>query len=235
MTRPVICTTLQMIKNKGPCTRGWVNLLQCLGKTKPDGRKLSLLKILEFNGIKDAIWALGCVNSKYDNALRLFACHCVQPSLKFWEKEYPGDKRPRKAIEAAKKFAHGKLIAKKMGAVREAARNAIWEKGNIFESSCAQMAAWGAVWVATENADEAAWEGMDCVARCAAHCWADEVVWKGVGREARTGLCGNEAMIKAWETAWETAYDAYIPEFKRLCQLEGVYGEVVQSLMSSSC
>jgi predicted cobalt transporter CbtA len=118
-----------------------------------------------------------------------------------------------------------------MAAARGAVRSAILEKEVSFESSGAHMAAWGAVWVATENADDAAWEGVDCVARIATFIAANKIVKKELGVTARGALHDDETTIKVWQTAWETAYetayDVYIPEFKRLCQLEGVYGEVV--------
>ena len=50
-------TTLNKIESLDPCETGWSKLLKGLGKTEPDDEPLSLLRILEINGIDDALWA----------------------------------------------------------------------------------------------------------------------------------------------------------------------------------
>ena len=54
--------------------------------------------------------------------LRLFAADCAERVLYLFEKERPDDDRPRKAIQAARDFANGKIEA----AAREAAGAAAW-------------------------------------------------------------------------------------------------------------
>jgi hypothetical protein len=51
-------TTLNQIRRYSPCTEGWAKLLKHLGKTQGDDEPLSLLTILESNGLDDAIWCL---------------------------------------------------------------------------------------------------------------------------------------------------------------------------------
>jgi hypothetical protein len=51
-------TTLNQIRSHHPCTDGYTKLLKHLNKTKGDDEPLSLLTILEFNGLSDAIWCL---------------------------------------------------------------------------------------------------------------------------------------------------------------------------------
>jgi hypothetical protein len=51
-------TTLNQIRSHSPCTEGWAKLLKHLGKTQGDDEPLSLLTILESNGLDDAIWCL---------------------------------------------------------------------------------------------------------------------------------------------------------------------------------
>jgi hypothetical protein len=53
-----IYTTLQEIYNAKPCTPRWRKLLKFLGKKGPDSEPLSILRILESNGIVDAEWAI---------------------------------------------------------------------------------------------------------------------------------------------------------------------------------
>jgi hypothetical protein len=51
-------TTLNQIRSHHPCTDGYTKLLKHLNKTKGDDEPLSLLTILESNGLSDAIWCL---------------------------------------------------------------------------------------------------------------------------------------------------------------------------------
>jgi hypothetical protein len=51
-------TTLNAIRSFSPCTYGYTKLLKHLKKTKGDNDPLSLLTILESNGLDDAIWCL---------------------------------------------------------------------------------------------------------------------------------------------------------------------------------
>jgi len=50
--------------------------------------------------------------------LTLWAADCAKHVLLYFEKEYPRDDRPRKAIEAARAWAHGEMT---VGAARTAA------------------------------------------------------------------------------------------------------------------
>ena len=51
-----------------------------------------------------------------DVAARLFACACVEHVLPRHKKEYPDDKRPRKAIETARAFVRGDATQKELDA-----------------------------------------------------------------------------------------------------------------------
>jgi hypothetical protein len=51
-------TTLNAIRANSPCIGGWVTLLAYLGKTTADDEPLSLLTVLESNGLNDAVWCL---------------------------------------------------------------------------------------------------------------------------------------------------------------------------------
>jgi hypothetical protein len=54
-------------------------------------------------------------------ALALWAADCAEHVLLYFEKEYPKDDRPCKAIEAGRAWAHGKI---KVGEARKAALDA---------------------------------------------------------------------------------------------------------------
>ena len=116
-------TTLNKLKAAGACTERYKVLLTALGKTEADDEELTILKIIETNGIEDAIWALRTVEGK-DKELRLFAADCAEMVLPIYENQYPNDDRPRKAIQAARDYANGLITAAACAAARAAASDA---------------------------------------------------------------------------------------------------------------
>jgi hypothetical protein len=65
-------------------------------RTKVFGRKARLVRRIE-------AWN--------DESARLFAADCAEDVLPIFEREYPDDDRPRKAIEAARAYARGEIDA----------------------------------------------------------------------------------------------------------------------------
>ena len=55
-------TSLNAIKAHEPCKHGWRKLLKYLNKIKADDEVLELSRILESNGLDDALWCLRAVN-----------------------------------------------------------------------------------------------------------------------------------------------------------------------------
>jgi len=106
-------TTLNKIKEHGPCTDGWEKLLKFLGKTKADNRRLSFKRILESNGLDDALWALQTLPYK-DRCL--FQADVAESVLHIFEKQCPDDDRPRKAIQAARDWRSKGLSLDKVDA-----------------------------------------------------------------------------------------------------------------------
>ena len=152
-------TTLKKIKEHNPCSGGWQKLLSHLHKTKAADEPLSILTILDSNGVEDAIWALRAVDG-YDKEIRLFAVWCarrVQHLMK--------DERSIKAIDVAEAYANGKATKEELAAALDAA----WDAALDAESDAAWDAARAAAWDATLDAEsDAAWDA----ARAAA--WAAE-------------------------------------------------------------
>ena len=146
-------TTLNKIKSHLLCEPGWENLLNHLNKTEADDEVLELRTILESNGLDDTIWAFRAVDGK-DKEIRLFAADCAELVLPIFEKDYPKDNRPRKAIQAARDYANGLIGAEELNAAASAALHA---------ASAARDAAGGAaVWAA-----EAAWDAARAAASAA--------------------------------------------------------------------
>ena len=106
MTNPT--TTLAKIRSHGPCSEGWEKLLKTLGPNYGEDTPVTLLQILDSNGLKDALWALRACNA--DRFACLLVCDYAEHVLHLFEKEYPKDKRPANAINVARLFANGVLI-----------------------------------------------------------------------------------------------------------------------------
>ena len=83
--------------------------------------------------------------------LRLFAADCAEHVIHLFEREYPNDDRPRKAIEAARAYADGEIDGDAAWAAVEAARAAAWDAS----WDAARAAAWDADWDAWAAARDA--------------------------------------------------------------------------------
>jgi hypothetical protein len=150
-------TTLNKIKAHSPCENGWNNLLNHLGKTQADDEPLSIAAILQSNGIRDAVWALCAVEGK-DKEIRLFVADCAESVLHIYEKKYPNDDRPRKAIQAARDYANGVIGKDELDAARDAAGDAARAAALAAAGAAARDAAWDAAWAAALAAEwDAAW------------------------------------------------------------------------------
>ena len=111
-----------------------------------------------------------------DRAQRLFACDCAERVLPLFENESPDDKRPRLAIETARRFANGEATQDELRAARAAAgaaaraaagaaagaiarnaagaiaRNAAWDAARNAAWAAASAESWDAAWDAARDA-----------------------------------------------------------------------------------
>lgn len=99
-------TTLKEIEKYQPCADGWRNLLNGLGKKQADDDPITFMKILENNGIENAVWVLRVLPFKEQ---AMFRADVAASALSVFEKKCPNDNRPRKAIETLKMFARGEV------------------------------------------------------------------------------------------------------------------------------
>mgnify|MGYP001082669172 CR=1 FL=1 len=81
-----------------------------------------------------------------EQSARLLACRIADDVLPIFEARYPGDNRPRVAIDTARRYALGE-------ATREA-----WAAAEAAAWDAAEAAAWDAAWAAAEAAARAAAE-----------------------------------------------------------------------------
>jgi hypothetical protein len=103
-------TTLNKIRSHHPCEDGWVKLLKHLGKTQADDDPLEIKKILESNGLDDALWCLGAVDGE-DRKMRLFAVFCARQV-----QHLITDPRSIKAIDVAERYANGEATREELDA-----------------------------------------------------------------------------------------------------------------------
>ena len=147
-------TTLNKIREHNPCTNGWEKLLSYLGKTKADDEPLSLLTILDSNGIDDALWCLRAVEG-HDKEIRLYAVWCARQVQHLLT-----DQRSLDALDVAERYANGQATEDELkdawnaarAAARVAARAAAWAAAEATWEA-AWAAAWSATWAAAEAAD----------------------------------------------------------------------------------
>ena len=90
-------------------------MLSHLGKTEADDEPLSLLTILESNGLDDALWALRAVEG-YDREIRLYAVWCARRV-----EHLLTDQRSRDTREVAERFARGRATREELAAAWAAA------------------------------------------------------------------------------------------------------------------
>ena len=119
-------TTLNKIRAHRPCSSGWSTLLKHLNKTQADDEPLTIVTILDSNGLDDALWCLRAVDG-YDRELRLFAVRCARAVQHLMT-----DPRSIAALDVAERFANGEATAEELTAAKAAAGDA------------ARAAAWGA-------------------------------------------------------------------------------------------
>ena len=135
-------TTLNKIKAFEPCKDGWKKLLSSLNKTEADDEELSLITILESNGLNDALFALRAVDG-FEKEKRLMACDFAESVV-----HLANDERCVNAIKVSRNYANGI-------ATKEELKNA-WA-AVASARSAARAAMTDAAWAAVDAADAAAW------------------------------------------------------------------------------
>ncbi len=113
-------TTLNKIREHSPCADGWSKLLRHLGKTQADDEPLSLVTILDSNGLDDALWCLRACDG-IDREARLYAVWCVRQVQHLLT-----EPRSLAALDVAERHANGEATDKELDAARAAAWDAAW-------------------------------------------------------------------------------------------------------------
>lgn len=114
----MLTTTLNRIREHGPCEYGWEKLLKYLDKTKADDEPLAYSEIVKSNGLDDALWCCRA-EPQYWKTWRLFAVWCgrqVEHLMK--------DERSRNALNVAERHANGQATDDELAVAWDAARDA---------------------------------------------------------------------------------------------------------------
>ena len=184
-------TTLNKIRQHAPCSDGWKKLLKSLGKRESDDEPLSILTILESNGLDDALWALRAVEG-HDREIRLYAVWCARQVQHLMT-----DPRSVAAIDAAEAYANGTITTTQLVTARAAASAAA-------RAAAASAGAWAAARdVVSAAASDAAWDAAMAAAAWAAA--ASAVAWDAARAAA------------ARDAAWDAARAAQEVELRRIC------------------
>ncbi len=106
------------------------------------------------------LWLCGKMTGKKGwptrQELVLAACDCAETVLPIFEKKYPNDKRPRTAIETARKWAEGKASIEEVRAAYADTANAAYAAANADDAAAYAANAADAAADAAAYADDAA-------------------------------------------------------------------------------
>lgn len=154
---------LELIESFNPCEDGLENFKK--HHADFNGSELALLG-LDNVSISDKFWLLLREEFIPENDLHELACKFAESVLHLFEEEYPDDKRPRKAIEAKRKFIKGEISEKEGYAARAAAWDAR-AAARAAAGAAAEAAAWAAARAAAGVARDAAWAAAGAAAGAA--------------------------------------------------------------------
>jgi len=191
-------TTLNKIRKHSPCTEGWKQLLGTLGKTKADDEPVTLIQILDSNGLDDALWCLQAVEG-HDKEIRLFVVWCARQVQHLMT-----DPRSITALDVVERYAKGEASHAELAAAQDAAQDAAQE-------------AQDAAWAARDAARDAAWAARDAArdaARAAARAAARDAQAATQAAARAAARAATWAAAQAAQAATRAAQEA---EFRRIC------------------
>src|SRR3954462_14972173 len=138
-------TTLNQIKKFSLCDASWRKLLKSLNKTKADDEPLTILHILDSNGLDDALWCLKTVKNE-ERKIRLFMVFCARKVQHLMPPESVH------ALDVSERFANGLAPEEELAAARAASSAAL--------SDAASAASWASRAAASDASDAASYAVM---------------------------------------------------------------------------
>jgi len=133
---PELTTSFRLAGKAGACKDSYKRFAKAVGGIKAYGQDtpIPLVKVLDVLGLYDALWCLRAVppeqEAERDKLTRLLACDYAEGDsgnvLAIYEKQYPGDSRPRDCIAVSRRYAIGQATALELVAAQDAALDAAW-------------------------------------------------------------------------------------------------------------
>ena len=146
-------TTFKELHDWNACKPSYKKLGKALGGIRNYGRNtpIKLSQILDICGLDDTFWVLmrlKLINECMQD-LQLFACDCAERVLPIFEASFPDDKRPRDAINTARRYIAGGAPESEFRAAEVAARAAAGDAGDaVWAARAAGTAVRAASWAA---------------------------------------------------------------------------------------
>ena len=125
-------TTLRELKKIFNLTE-WDKLKSNLGNNDLD-TQVTILQVLESNGIQDAVKALK--TQKYEDYC-LFSAEVAESVLHIFEDDYTDDNRPRKCIEGIRLYHAGKITKDELVELRKDVRAASYATEAAYHAAIA--------------------------------------------------------------------------------------------------
>lgn len=145
---------LEYIMKFNPCKEGVKEYIEA-GHKDFNG---SILEFLDLDGISasNKLWVVLREEVIPKNDLLELSCSFAESVLPIFENRYHDD-RPRKAIEAKRKYIRGKISKSELSIAMDDARDAFWaaRAANRTDLAAARAAADAAFWVAKAAAEDA--------------------------------------------------------------------------------
>jgi hypothetical protein len=174
-------TNLVTLRLHNACESRYTHLVGALGPEWGDEDKIPLVRILDTNGIDDAIWSLRAnLHPEAAKYSRLYACDSAERVA-----HLNLDPRVQAAIDTGRRYAHGEATDAELSAAAEAARTAGYAttRAAARAARAAGYAAWGdaaratRAYLAAADSAGAAWDAWAAGAAGAA-AWAAERDWQ---------------------------------------------------------
>ena len=164
----MLTTTFKLLRKHGACKDRYTVLRKAL-RGRKDNEPITLVEIIDSNGLRDALWALRAVPDEQaaerDKLARLFACWCVR---QVWH--LLTDDRSRTAVEVAERYAVGDATRDALNAAAAAYYAAY--AADAGDDAAAYYAAYAAYYAAYYAAAYAAYAAADAYADAAAAAYS---------------------------------------------------------------
>jgi hypothetical protein len=151
----MLYTTLNLCRENEACVTGYEKLIKSLPKDHGKDEPISLLHVLESNGLDDAIWALRATTKPCREFITEFAVLCAEQVLDIYEKRHPDDDTVKKCLEGIRQFQKGEISEEGLRVLRKAARAAAYA-AHADAAAAAAYAADAAAYAAHADAAYAA-------------------------------------------------------------------------------